>query len=224
MRFTRIGTCAHALLDLKPENVLICIDDVESIIQAELAASASATTPPTRLVGVPPSRGRGGNQTPRSESVFITGSQPLPSPSSSYGQSPMLDKWAFGMSKIDSNDASKPGSLKATSAAESSEEGRRALSEEMNQTSERISQLQFDMNGQPQPQPQRSAAGPSLLTQQAPDHPTLSSSPKDLSPEKFPIINDGPSLTATAATTPDIPVMDGTERITVKIADLGNGM
>ncbi|VDB85189.1 unnamed protein product [Peniophora sp. CBMAI 1063] len=214
--------CGVIHTDLKPENVLICIDDVESIIQAELAASASATTPPTKLVGVPPSRGRGGNQTPRSESVFITGSQPLPSPSSSYGQSPMLDKWAFGMSKIDPNDASKPGSLKATgSGAESSEEGRRALSEEMNQTSERISQLQFDMNGQPQQQ--RSAAGPSLLTQQAPDHPsTLSNSPKDLSPEKFPITNDGPSLTATAATTPDIPVMDGTERITVKIADLGN--
>ena len=92
--------------DLKPENVLICIDDVESIISAELAtSSASASTPPTRLVGVPPSKGRGGNQTPRSESIFITGSQPLPSPSSSFGSSPMLDKWAFAMSKIDGDDA-----------------------------------------------------------------------------------------------------------------------
>ncbi|KAJ3545606.1 hypothetical protein NMY22_g2371 [Coprinellus aureogranulatus] len=33
--------------------------------------------------------------------VFITGSQPLPSPSSSFGSSPMLDKWAFGMTKLD---------------------------------------------------------------------------------------------------------------------------
>lgn len=135
----------------------------------------------------------------------------------------MLDKWAFGMSKIDPNDSSKPGSLKAN-GAESSEEGRRALSEEMNQTSERISQLQFDMNGQPQEQQQqRSTAGPSLLSQQAPDHPAFSTSPKeDLSPEKFPISNDGPSL-STVAITPDAPLMDGTERITVKIADLGNG-
>ena len=86
--------------------MLICIDDVESIISAELAAStATASTSPTRLVGVPPSKGRGGNQTPRSESVFITGSQPLPSPSSSFGSSPMLDKWAFGMSKIEGDEA-----------------------------------------------------------------------------------------------------------------------
>ena len=91
--------------DLKPENVLICIDDVESIISTELATSlANVNTPPTRLVGVPPSKGRGGNQTPRSESIYITGSQPLPSPSSSFGSSPMLDKWAFAMSKIDGDD------------------------------------------------------------------------------------------------------------------------
>ena len=92
------------LSDLKPENVLICIDDVESIISTELATSSAASSPPTRLVGVPPSKGRGGNQTPRSESIFITGSQPLPSPSSSFGSSPMLDKWAFAMSKIDGDD------------------------------------------------------------------------------------------------------------------------
>ena len=99
-------SCPNSLSDLKPENVLICIDDVESIISAELAtSSAGVNTPPTRLVGVPPSKGRGGNQTPRSESIFITGSQPLPSPSSSFGSSPMLDKWAFAMSKIDGDDA-----------------------------------------------------------------------------------------------------------------------
>ncbi|KAI3485080.1 hypothetical protein L1887_51754 [Cichorium endivia] len=56
---------------------------------------------PTKLVGVPPSQGRGGTQTPKRDGIFITGSQPLPSPSSSLGSSPMFDKWAFGMSKID---------------------------------------------------------------------------------------------------------------------------
>ncbi|KAF5318164.1 hypothetical protein D9619_012036 [Psilocybe cf. subviscida] len=126
------------MTDLKPENVLICIDDVESIISAELAQSITNSvdpssinanpnlhniattgaqlTAPTRIVGVPPSKGRGGNQTPRSESILITGSQPLPSPSSSFGSSPMLDRWAFGMSKID-GDSKAPGHVKGVSSA-----------------------------------------------------------------------------------------------------------
>lgn len=90
--------CRIIHTDLKPENVLICIEDVESVVQAELASCPAAV--PTKLVGVPPSQGRMGNQTPRKESMFIVGSQPLPSPSSSYSSSPMLDKYGFGMSKI----------------------------------------------------------------------------------------------------------------------------
>lgn len=107
--------CGVIHTDLKPENVLICIENVEEVITSELAAAAAAPTTVigegvagrerTKLVGVPPSKGRGGNQTPRSESVFITGSQPLPSPSSSFGSSPMRDKWAFGMSKIEGGDS-----------------------------------------------------------------------------------------------------------------------
>jgi serine/threonine-protein kinase SRPK3 len=95
--------CGIIHTDLKPENVLICIDDVEAVVQAELRTNPAAV--PTKLVGVPPSQGRGGAQTPRRDGIFITGSQPLPSPSSSLGSSPMFDKWAFGMSRIE-----KPGS------------------------------------------------------------------------------------------------------------------
>ena len=91
---------AQNYVDLKPENVLIYIDDVESIIRSELANPNNAPKP-SKFVGVPPSRGRGGNQTPRSESIFITGSQPLPSPSSSYGSSPGIDRWGFAMTKLD---------------------------------------------------------------------------------------------------------------------------
>lgn len=98
--------------DLKPENVLICIDDVEAVVQAELRTNPAAV--PTKLVGVPPSQGRGGAQTPRRDGVFITGSQPLPSPSSSLGSSPMFDKWAFAMSKID-----KAGSASGSNIATS---------------------------------------------------------------------------------------------------------
>lgn len=88
--------------DLKPENVLICIDDVEAVVRAELETTPAAV--PTKLVGVPPSQGRGGTQTPRGEGIFITGSQPLPSPSGSFlGTSPVMDKLSFHMSKINDN-------------------------------------------------------------------------------------------------------------------------
>jgi len=231
--------------DLKPENVLICIDDVESIIQAELASSsANATPPPTRLVGVPPSRGRGGNQTPRSESVFITGSQPLPSPSSSYGASPMLDKWAFGMSKIDGGAPSKPSSVPGTGASvsvsasadttgdvgDSDAKERRGLSAEMDQASERISQLLRDPGFREKTSSISSKpSGPSLLSQQAPRHPAEH---QPTSPDKGKI-NESPTGDASTSSTSSMsldqrvvtaPVTpEGHERITVKIADLGNG-
>ena len=203
--------------------MLICIDDVESIIQAELAAStANATPPPTKLVGVPPSRGRGGNQTPRSESVFITGSQPLPSPSSSHGASPMLDKWAFGMSKIDN---SKPSSL----TADEPEKRPRGLSAEMDSASERISQLLRDPGfGEKSSSANPKPSGPSLLSQQAPrhpqDHPPIPE--KGKAAESPPA--DAPSLSTSAmsleaGTSVSPGTLEGVERITVKIADLGNG-
>jgi serine/threonine-protein kinase SRPK3 len=177
--------CGVIHTDLKPENVLICIDDVESIIQSELllsslhappspqpsnAAHQQKSTIPvhsTKLTGVPPSKGRGGNQTPRSESVFITGSQPLPSPSSSFGSSPMLDKWAFGMSKIEgraavAGDSSEPGSLSARVHSEelAAEVGNVSLDKDKDDGGDR----RAGFVGRPALPP----AGPSLLSQQAP--------------------------------------------------------
>ncbi|KAJ6498528.1 kinase-like protein [Mycena vitilis] len=93
--------CGVIHTDLKPENVLIFIPDVEAVIQSEFAlqsssSSASLSTSPaaphrvpphphTMLTGVPPSTGRGGNLTPgprhHNINVNITGSQPLPSTS-----------------------------------------------------------------------------------------------------------------------------------------------
>ncbi|KAG6330115.1 hypothetical protein ID866_8974 [Astraeus odoratus] len=238
--------------DLKPENVLICIDDVESIIQAELAASANASSQGTRLIGVPPSKGRGGNQTPRSESVYITGSQPLPSPSSSFGSSPMFDKLAFGMSKIAAGEAtSKPGSYGSSyvpkdgssgSGAASSVSALDASSKRADSTdiaTERISHVSLDAGFSKMTTPHPAhPPGPSLLTQMAPSAgksaatpavPPQASIPKlpssgdvssmdpKLSTSMMSIDSARQSMASTASS-----VLEGTEKITVKIADLGN--
>lgn len=192
--------CGVIHTDLKPENVLICIDDVESIIQAELASSNTASSPTTKLVGVPPSKGRGGNQTPRSESVFITGSQPLPSPSSSFGSSPMLDKWAFGMSKIDREEASPEKSgLSTLKRPESAD-----LAAEVGNVSldTRAGSFVGRVPGAP---------GPSLLSQQAPMVTSSSIRPLPV-PGKSQAMEDDSLEDA----------LETNERITVKIADLGN--
>lgn len=90
---------------MQPENVLICIDDVEAIVQAELentlVAMNTDMSTSSKITGVPASQGRGGTTTPRREGILITNSQPLSSPSSSYGNSPIFDKFAFAMSALD---------------------------------------------------------------------------------------------------------------------------
>jgi serine/threonine-protein kinase SRPK3 len=248
--------CGVVHTDLKPENVLICIDDVESIIEAEMAASANTTPPPSRIIGVPPSKGRGGNQTPRSESVFITGSQPLPSPSSSlsFGSSPKFDKLAFAMSKIDGEATSKPGSFGSGSLskenlygsaptagagiAEASSSSKRADSIEV--TAERVSDVSLDpgFNKMSSPHP-ANPPGPSLLTQMAPNPPTTSSSssqsqaPSTTKPAGSgdPVSSDPKPSTSTTGESPQpsfadtstgSSMLEGMEKITVKIADLGN--
>ncbi|KAF8839081.1 kinase-like protein [Paxillus ammoniavirescens] len=244
--------CGVIHTDLKPENVLICIDDVESIIQAELAASANATSPPSRLIGVPPSKGRGGNQTPRSESVFITGSQPLPSPSSSFGSSPMFDKLAFAMSKIDGEATSKPGSYGSGSMAKEGSSGSGAATglgitdgnakraDSMEVTAERISSVSLDagFNKMTTPHPSH-PPGPSLLTQMAPAQPATSSPPSQPQGRPAPkVSSSGDSASAdpkistsmmsvestqrSLAETSTSSMVESMEKITVKIADLGN--
>ncbi|KAI0736368.1 kinase-like protein [Fomitopsis betulina] len=218
--------CGVIHTDLKPENVLICIDDVESIIESELAAqTANATPPPTRLVGVPPSRGRGGNQTPRSESVFITGSQPLPSPSSSFGSTSHLDRWSFGMSKIEAEGGpSGPGS--PSGSVDVKEISRRADSTE--QAAERMSGV--NLNTSPfgektRPEKGKSSAGPSLLSQQALAKsvvgPVAGSSSQVYTEEPEDMLDMSNGETAMSVD-PAVPAMEGMEKITVKIADLGN--
>ena len=254
--FTPVRTPARFLappfsisIDLKPENVLICIEDVEAIIQNEIAsATANGTPPPTKLVGVPPSRGRGGNQTPRPESVFITGSQPLPSPSSSHGASPMLDRWAFGMSKIDGIGATVGGSVSASAAPsgpgsltsppsgarESSVDGKTQLhAVEMDRASERIAQLLREPGfGEKKTlhNAHKVVAGPSLLTQQAPHDPNHNGAPR-ISEDGTEVDSEGSGVVEANATAADSMALDpqsaggleAVERITVKIADLGNG-
>ncbi|KAI9453429.1 kinase-like protein [Russula earlei] len=226
--------CGVIHTDLKPENVLICIDDVESIIQNELAsasANGNPPQPPTRLVGVPPSRGRGGNQTPRPESVFITGSQPLPSPSpsSSHGASPMLDRWGFGMSKIEggtSAAASGPGSFTSPpSGVRDSSADAKVHAVEMDQASERIAQLlrepSFD-DSKALPTGHK-PSGPSLLSQQAPPHgrPTNAQRiPADGSDDGHSPPSSGAGSSMALDSQSGGP--ESMDRITVKIADLGN--
>ncbi|KAJ3918910.1 kinase-like protein [Lentinula edodes] len=262
--------CGVIHTDLKPENVLIAIDDVEGIIQAELAksklANASATDSssnpsPARMsgvVGVPPSTGRGGNQTPRSESLIITSSQPLPSPSSSFGSTgflsslasaggnlpksiysstsgstssgPVFDKFSFGMSKIDPEGPGQ-SNVEGRSNAEEIAEGVGNVSLDKSSTLDDAEDvLEFSTNKSKKVLPKVS-----LLTQQAPSHSSNASdlpahSHSNLPPGAQPppfngrdmqITKDGmgrvqDSVSAMAGE------MEVEERITVKIADLGN--
>lgn len=210
------------------------------------------------MVGVPPSKGRGGNQTPRSESISIHSSQPLPSPSSSFGSSPMLDKLAFGMSKIDGEGSgSKPGSVGSggvpavvretrhtgapavvggeanAHANDASTEG--GDTDDTDEAGERLSNMSIDSHGhgfdkKATPHPLH-PPGPSLLTQQmAPSHtlpvpiaPAAALSESDVQLSTSVMSVDSNPSQSFGDETSSSSLLEGNERITVKIADLGNG-
>lgn len=196
--------CKIIHTDLKPENVLICIDDVESVVQAELATCPAAV--PTKLVGVPPSQGRLGNQTPRKDSIFIVGSQPLPSPSSSYSSSPMLDKYGFGMSRISGAGSAAAKSSVPAAAAGGAPNGtgnsgvRGSTADSIGEGVGKVSldQLKWEktkISGTPANPPK---SGPSLLSQQMSHHPGSSPSTSNIS---LPPTSEPPSTAPTPSQT-----------------------
>jgi len=198
--------CRIIHTDLKPENVLICIDDVESVVQAELATCPAAV--PTKMVGVPPSHGRSGNQTPRKESIFIVGSQPLPSPSSSYSSSPKLDKYGFGMSKISgAANLGKSAASNLSGGASSSnlaQKQRSSTAEALGSDLETVKLGSDALTWEKTiAQPQK-PAGPSLLSQQL-NHPPSSPALGPSVPPSTTSTTATPSQTVitTPATTPD---------------------
>ena len=201
--------CRVIHTDLKPENVLICIEDVEAVVQAELATCPAAV--PTKLVGVPPSQGRLGNQTPRNDSMFIVGSQPLPSPSSSFSSSPMLDKHGFGMSKISGGGISKPGSATSVPAAAGSSSVTGSSSIHRGNTADGIGnelgnvKLEGDaLTWEKTRAPVLHQPGPSLLSQQMTNFPDITPSVQTPG-STVPSTSATPSHTVitTPATTPD---------------------
>lgn len=143
----------------------------------------------------------------------------------------MLDRWAFGMSKIDGSASTAPSgpgpftSPPGGAARDSSVDAKEVHAVEMDQASERIAQLLrepgFDeSNSHPNA---HKPPGPSLLSQQAPHgRPTGTQRiPADGSDDGFSPPSSGAG--SSMALDPQSGGLEAVDRITVKIADLGNG-
>jgi serine/threonine-protein kinase SRPK3 len=213
--------CGVIHTDLKPENVLVCIDDVENVILNELAQSSANAK--TKLIGVPPSKGRGGNQTPRSESIFITGSQPLPSPSP--GSSPMLDKLAFTMSRIEPGDMSGTTHAIETQPANGDKASGSKRGASTEEAVEKMSTLDASFGEKKTNVAAKKApSGPSGLALSAPGPSTSAVASSASQTPVRPTIQTSPEALEMGGALDRLLKDDSTwERITVKIADLGNG-
>ncbi|OAV89705.1 CMGC/SRPK protein kinase [Puccinia triticina 1-1 BBBD Race 1] len=235
--------CGIIHTDLKPENVLICIEDVESVVRAELETCPAAV--PTKLVGVPPSQGRGGAQTPRN-GIFITGSQPLPSPSGSFGTSPVIEKLAFQMSKISDGASNEQSTSESNTNKPGSTENSNSSSfpkvnpESSSQRPGPSLLSQTAPNSQQKPNgilPNERSSNPSNNSQTCPphDYANLSQTPANQSPTISPMPTGTGRTGGADCARPAGESADRTplppeapydprslERITVKIADLGN--
>lgn len=216
--------CGIIHTDLKPENVLICIEDVESVVRAELETSPAAVL--TKLVGVPPSQGRGGAQTPRN-GIFITGSQPLPSPSGSFGTSPVIDKLALQMSKISEKGSGVHEGKPASTAKPTSPFPKvNPETATQHQGPSLLSQTAppHQVNGINPPGPSDPAHDYAHLSQTPANRSPVSTSPSHSPPraaeDSFRPAAEGADRTPLPPPAPYDP--RSLERITVKIADLGN--
>lgn len=198
------------------------------------------------MVGVPPSQGRGGTQTPRADSILIIGSQPLSSPSGSLPgslQSPSTEKFSFQMSRI--SGTGTPSMSKSPSYASLHSEHHQ-LSNSISNVSLNAAAHQFAIKSVPHPPTQ----GPSLLSQQAALHPEPPQPETGPSKSQSEVSISGMSIDPSSADPsdqshlpaqvpspwrpapvagdpgtlpPNAPYDPNTlERITVKIADLGN--
>ncbi|TDL28774.1 kinase-like protein [Rickenella mellea] len=210
--------CDLVHTDIKPENILIALPDVEAHIRAELSASPSPTC---RRVGVPPSKSRPGMAIPRrarERQVQIFDSQPLASPPHSSSPSPR-SLAGLNMTRIKSSDDSVATSLSTTFADSlflSISPGASTVPTSLGSVAAKLSPTSSDTDtGEKDSPPKpsviaplpeaslpRPATGPSLLAQTAPpNHDSDNSTLLTLVPLAQPPI---------------------TPPITIKIADLGN--
>ena len=162
-----------------------------------------------------------------SESVSITGSQPLSPSPPSFGSIPMLDRSAFRQGKVDGEDESKPASF----ADQELEKAKRADSTDLVTRMSNAMLLDPSECGEKVTKTLLAAPGSSLLSQQAsspiiapstgplPVHPAGSEPGLDAHVSNSFLSVDQQSTMETSTSSPP----NRNERLTVKIVDLERG-